>query len=91
MPGPDFGQASTYGAGYAGLIAVPHHGRWVVRITWHGRSVIRETNDYGPDQRIFPHRVIDLDAATFEALSGESWTKGLLSSVAVVYLRYLGP
>jgi hypothetical protein len=90
MPGPDVGEASTYGPGYAGLIAVPRRGRWLVRITWHGRSLVRRTNDYGPDQRLFPDRVIDLDVATFEALSGEDWTRGILAPVTVQYLRYLG-
>ncbi len=89
-PGPDVGEASTYGPGYAGLIAVPRRGRWLVRIIWHGRSVVRSTNDYGPDQRLFPDRVIDLDVATFEALSGEDWTRGILAPVTVQYLRYLG-
>ncbi len=90
MPGPDYGQASTYGPGFPGYIAVPHHGRWLVKIIWHGRYVIRQTNDYGPDRRLFPARVIDLDVATFEALSGRSWTAGLLSGITVVYLKYLG-
>ncbi len=89
-PGPEIGEASTYGPGYAGLIAVPRRGRWLVRIIWHGRSVVRSTNDYGPDQRLFPDRVIDLDVATFEALSGEDWTRGILAPVTVQYLRYLG-
>ncbi len=90
MPSPEVGQASTYGPGYAGLIAVPRRGRWLVQIIWHGRYVIRATNDYGPDRRRFPRRVIDLDVATFQALSGQSWTRGILHSVTVVYLRYLG-
>ena len=90
MPAPDLGQASTYGPGYPGLIAVPRRGRWLVQIIWHGRYVVRATNDYGPDRRVFPHRVIDLDVATFETLSGQSWTRGVLWSVRVVYLRYLG-
>ena len=90
MPAPELGQASTYGPAYPGLIAVPRRGSWLVEIIWHGRYVIRRTNDYGPDQRLFPTRVIDLDVATFEALSGQSWTRGVLWSVKVVYLRYLG-
>lgn len=90
MPRPAYGLASTYGPGYGDLVAVPHHGRWLVRIIWHGRYVIRSTNDYGPDQQVFPGRVIDLDVATFQALSGESWTRGILSGVTVEYLRYLG-
>ena len=90
MPAPELGQASTYGPFYRGLIAVPRRGRWLVQIVWHGRYVIRRTNDYGPDRRLFPNRVIDLDVATFEALSGQSWTRGVLWSVRVVYLRYLG-
>ncbi len=91
MPAPELGQASTYGPAYPGLIAVPRRGHWLVEIIWHGRYVIRRTNDYGPDRRLFPNRVIDLDVATFEALSGQSWTRGVLWSVKVVYLRYLGP
>ncbi len=90
MPAPELGQASTYGPSHPGLIAVPRRGRWLVEIIWHGRYVIRRTNDYGPDRRLFPNRVIDLDVATFEALSGQSWTRGVLWSVRVVYLRYLG-
>jgi hypothetical protein len=90
MPPPAVGEASTYGPGYAGLIAVPRHGRWLVEIIWHGRAVIRETNDFGPDPRIYPDRVVDLDVATFEALSGENWMQGILAPVTVVYLRYLG-
>jgi hypothetical protein len=90
MPAPEQGVASTYGPGYAGYIAVPRHGRWLVRIIWHGRYVVRATNDYGPDRRLFPDRVIDLDVATFQALSGQSWTRGILAPVTVVYLEYLG-
>lgn len=90
MPPPAVGEASTYGPGYPGLIAVPRHGRWLVEIIWHGRAVIRETNDFGPDPRVYPHRVVDLDVATFEALSGENWMQGILAPVTVVYLRYLG-
>jgi len=90
MPKADYGQASTYGPAYGGLIAVPHRGHWLVKIIWHGRYLIRRTNDYGPDQRLYPNRVIDLDVATFQALSGESWTRGILSGVTVVYLQFLG-
>jgi hypothetical protein len=90
MPRADYGQASTYGPAYGGLIAVPHRGHWLVKIIWHGRYLIRRTNDYGPDQRLYPNRVIDLDVATFQALSGESWTRGIVSGVTVVYLQFLG-
>jgi len=90
LPGPAFGQASTYGPGYGDLIAVPHRGRWLVRIIWHGRYVVRSTSDYGPNQRVYPGRVIDLDVGTFQALSGENWARGLLYGVTVEYLRYLG-
>jgi hypothetical protein len=89
-PGVDRGEASTYGPGYGDLIAVPHRGRWLVKIIWRGRYVIRRTSDYGPDQQRYPNRVIDLDVATFQALSGQSWTRGILSGVTVEYLQYLG-
>lgn len=80
------GVASTYGSGYSGLTAVPIRD-WRgkrVRICYREECLIRTVNDLGPDQRVFPDRVVDLDEATFEALCRCHWeVVGVLRGVTV--------
>lgn len=58
--------------GVGGCAAHPHYdfGRYV-RVTREdtGKSIIVEINDRGPNQRIHPDRVIDLDATVFRELA----------------------
>lgn len=83
------GMASTYGAGYDGLLALPTAlgGRGErVRIcsVATGRCVTKTSNDVGPVARL--HRVADLDAPTFDFLCRCNWrTKGI-QKVAVTFL-----
>lgn len=79
------GIASTYGPGFAGLTAVPVRA-WRgkrVRVCYQDKCIVRRVNDLGPDQRVFPDRVIDLDMNSFEELAGGSWRIGLLHNVTV--------
>lgn len=82
------GIASTYGPGFDGLTAVPIR-EWRgkrVRVCYDGRCIVRTVNDLGPDQRVHPDRVIDLDAPSFEMLAGGTWRIGLLKDVTVTLL-----
>lgn len=82
------GTASTYGPGFDGLTAVPKR-EWrgkEVEICYEGRCVVRVVNDLGPDQRVFPGRVVDLDVATFEYLARGPWRVGLLYDTVTVRL-----
>lgn len=82
------GTASTYGPGFDGLTAVPLR-EWRgkhVEICYGERCVVRVVNDLGPDQGVFPDRVVDLDVPTFEYLAGGSWRIGLLYDTVTVRL-----
>lgn len=82
------GTASTYGPGFDGLTAVPKR-EWRgkhVEICYADRCVVRVVNDLGPDQRVFPDRVVDLDVPTFEYLAQGSWRVGLLYDTVTVRL-----
>lgn len=79
------GVASTYGPGFDGYLAVPLR-EWrgkTVEVCWRDRCVTGVVNDLGPDQRVHPDRVVDLDVAQFEELSGQSWRIGVLRDVTV--------
>lgn len=52
-----------------------------------GRCLVRVANDYGPDQRVHPDRVVDLDVRDFERLCGCGWRVGVLSGVTVEVLE----
>jgi hypothetical protein len=78
------GTASTYGPGYAGLLALPSGRGHRVRICGPVACIERTSNDKGPARRL--HRVADLNVADFEKVSGASWRKGLVR-VTVEYLR----
>ena len=64
------GRASWYA--YKGCLCAAHpsymKGRYV-RVTAGGKSVIVRINDRGPDQSIYPDRVIDLDSVAFKQLA----------------------
>ena len=81
------GTASTYGPGYAGLIALPE-GRGIrVRICGPARCVVRTSNDAGPSRKMQRRgRIVDLDARTFTKVCGCGWRTGLVR-VSVEYLR----
>lgn len=71
------GTASTYGPGWDGWTASPWPRGTTIEVCGPGGCAVRTTNDYGPDQRIFPDRVVDLDVPTFEHVCGVSWRMGL--------------
>jgi uncharacterized protein YabE (DUF348 family) len=66
------GRASWYAFRGCMCAAHPHYerGRYV-RVTRQdtGKSIIVRINDWGPDQRVFPDRIIDLDSVAFRELS----------------------
>jgi hypothetical protein len=81
------GTASTYGPGFDGYLALPEGPGHLVEVCGAGGCVTRTSNDAGPSlamQRL--GRIVDLDVADFEAVSGKSWTAGL----APVTVEYLG-
>jgi hypothetical protein len=80
------GLASTYGPGFDGWTASPWPRGTVLEIC--GRAcVTRTTTDVGPDQAIYPDRVVDLDVATFEEVCAVSWRMGLCPVVVTVLSR----
>jgi hypothetical protein len=82
-----YGIASNYGPGYAGYLALPQGRGILVEVCGPARCIIKRSNDAGPSkagQRA--GRVVDLDVATFQAVCGCSWTKGLIH-VRVRYMR----
>lgn len=81
------GIASTYGPGYDGFTASPWPRGTVLEICGPGGCAKRTTNDVGPDQRIHPDRVVDLDVSTFELVCGVSWRMGLCPVVVTVLRR----
>lgn len=80
------GIASTYGPGWDGWIASPFPRGTVLEICGLGGCATRTTNDVGPNQRIHPDRVVDLDVPTFELVCGVSWRMGLCP-VTVTMIR----
>ena len=79
-PAPLRGIASTYGPGYAGYLALPQGVGIRVRICGPAACIERVSNDTGPDQRIFPDRIVDVDVATFELVCGCDWHRGLVAA-----------
>jgi hypothetical protein len=81
------GIASTYGPGFAGFLALPEGPGIRVRVCGPASCVERTSNDAGPSLKMQrAGRIVDLDVATFEAVSGASWRKGLVR-VTVEYLE----
>jgi len=81
------GIASTYGPGWDGWTATPWPRGTTIRICGPGGCAERLTNDVGPNQRIHPDRVVDLDVATFELVCAVSWRMGLCD-VSVTVIRH---
>jgi len=50
-----------------------------------GKEIIVKVNDYGPDRKIFPDRVIDLDATAFKKLAKLS--RGIIKRVEVLLIE----
>jgi hypothetical protein len=83
------GNATTYGDGYDGLLALPRslggtgeHVRICSLQT--KRCVVRTSNDVGPVERL--HRVADLDAPTFNYLCGCQWRTLGIMKVRITWL-----
>ena len=81
------GIASTYGPGWDGWTASPWPRGTVIEICGPGDCATRTTNDVGPDQRIHPDRVVDLDVPTFESVCGVPWRMGLCPVTVTVLHR----
>lgn len=81
------GKASTYGDNYGiEYLAVPvrdwrgHN----VRVCHDDRCIVQRVTDHGPNQIIFPERVVDLPVGAFEYLCDCEWrVVGILSDVTV--------
>jgi hypothetical protein len=74
------GVASTYGDGYGpGWIALPQGPGIRFRVCGPAACLTLVSTDKGPDQRIFPDRIVDLPVWAFERVSGQPWRRGLAS------------
>jgi hypothetical protein len=81
------GTASTYGPGWpADLVALPQGPGWRFRVCGQRDCLVLVSTDAGPDQRVWPGRIVDLPVWAFERVSGQPWTRGLAS----VSLEILG-
>jgi len=74
------GVASTYGPGWpADLVALPQGAGWRFRVCGQRDCLVLVSTDTGPDQRVWPERIVDLPVWAFERISGQPWTRGLAS------------
>jgi hypothetical protein len=80
------GDASTYGPGWDGWTAIPEGPGYRIRVCGPADCAELLTTDAGPDQRIHPDRVVDLDVPTFEDVCGVPWRMGTCP-VSVTILR----
>ncbi len=77
---PLLGKASWYkciGGLYAASVDYPKKSFLKVTNLDNNKSVIVKVNDYGPDKKIFPDRVIDLDVVAFKKIDSKS--KGVIN------------
>lgn len=71
---PLLGKASWYkciGGDYAASIEYPKKSFLKVTNLENGKSVIVKVNDYGPDRKIHPDRIIDLDVFAFKKIANK--------------------
>lgn len=77
---PLLGKASWYkciGGLYAASVDYPRKSFLKVTNLDNNKSVVVKVNDYGPDKKIFPDRVIDLDVVAFKKIASKS--KGVIN------------
>ncbi len=80
------GIASTYGPGWdPRLVALPQGPGVRFRVCGQAACLVLVSTDKGPDQRIFPDRIVDLPVWAFERVSGQPWRRGI-TSVSVTIL-----
>ena len=84
-----YGTASTYGPGFAGLLALPEGPGIKVEVCGPAGCIIRVSNDAGPNlamQRI--GRIVDLNLFDFLAIGGSNaYAMGLIHNVKVKYIK----
>jgi hypothetical protein len=74
------GVASTYGPGWpADFVALPQGPGWRFRVCGQRDCLVLISTDTGPDQGVWPGRIVDLPVWAFERVSGQPWTRGLAS------------